>query len=384
MGRCQNDLHLRRGRHDQRRAGAARCAPWPAVPPLDPLLTDALCDRIADGQSNTAIGKVPEFQSEYLAYLDKFGDRCLEELKLESADAARRPAIAAAFRGAAGPASEQRRSSRPPKAAKRKFAGGPRRSVRLRAAASAAAPPCLWLGPQACPCPRARPGESAFRAHAAFRTGALHLSWNWDASWRRSMCSMIRAMSSTWKSRKCLGFVDGTAIVHRSARPGRPAQGRVRALPTRWNRPRRSLRDAGHGPPGQHLPRHAAARSVPRERRQRAARSGLLSRRGAQGRLASSPIRATPRCHRATSWWPSAPTRAGSCSFRARRACWSSVAVCYRTRPSWPARWASRPSSPWTASPAGFSDGDWVELDGSTGVVVKHTLSPAREPSHGK
>ncbi|HKB38428.1 MAG TPA: PEP-utilizing enzyme, partial [Gemmataceae bacterium] len=46
------------------------------------LLT-TLCDGTL-AEIHDAVAKVPEFASLYRAYLDRFGDRCLEELKLES------------------------------------------------------------------------------------------------------------------------------------------------------------------------------------------------------------------------------------------------------------------------------------------------------------
>jgi rifampicin phosphotransferase len=51
---------------------------------VHPQLTEALCDGSLS-EINRILDKTPEFQAEYRAYLDKFGDRCLEELKLESA-----------------------------------------------------------------------------------------------------------------------------------------------------------------------------------------------------------------------------------------------------------------------------------------------------------
>jgi pyruvate,water dikinase len=49
-------------------------------PRLARLLREAPADEIVTG-----LGDFPGFQREYLAYLDRFGDRCMEELKLESA-----------------------------------------------------------------------------------------------------------------------------------------------------------------------------------------------------------------------------------------------------------------------------------------------------------
>lgn len=49
----------------------------------DSALVQTLCQSDAD-QAMTALAKVPELKREFDAYREKFGDRCLEELKLES------------------------------------------------------------------------------------------------------------------------------------------------------------------------------------------------------------------------------------------------------------------------------------------------------------
>jgi pyruvate,water dikinase len=49
-----------------------------------PELTAALCEG-SRNDIERVMGGVPKFREQYCAYLDKFGDRCLEELKLESA-----------------------------------------------------------------------------------------------------------------------------------------------------------------------------------------------------------------------------------------------------------------------------------------------------------
>src|SRR5207244_13413770 len=49
-----------------------------------PDLIAALCEEPLPA-IDQAMGRVPKFRAEYEAYLDKFGDRCMEELKLESA-----------------------------------------------------------------------------------------------------------------------------------------------------------------------------------------------------------------------------------------------------------------------------------------------------------
>lgn len=49
----------------------------------DPKFVDLLCDG-ALAEILTALPKFPGFETHYRAYLEKFGDRCLEELKLEN------------------------------------------------------------------------------------------------------------------------------------------------------------------------------------------------------------------------------------------------------------------------------------------------------------
>ena len=62
---------------------AARVREMAALAKRDPDLVRALCDQSA-AEAVRAIRQRPEFCSLYDAYLAKFGDRCLEELKLES------------------------------------------------------------------------------------------------------------------------------------------------------------------------------------------------------------------------------------------------------------------------------------------------------------
>jgi pyruvate,water dikinase len=63
---------------------AARLREMAQTARAQPELISALCEgSLAD--IKLALTKAPEFRSRYQAYLDKFGDRCMEELKLESA-----------------------------------------------------------------------------------------------------------------------------------------------------------------------------------------------------------------------------------------------------------------------------------------------------------
>lgn len=56
----------------------------------DPALVDALCN--ADPRAaRRAVGRMPQLAAEYEAYVARFGDRCLEELKLESSTLADDP-----------------------------------------------------------------------------------------------------------------------------------------------------------------------------------------------------------------------------------------------------------------------------------------------------
>jgi pyruvate,water dikinase len=62
---------------------AARVRAMAEVAAKDPALTAALCDAPLPAVRD-AINRVPAFRSLYEEYLERFGDRCLEELKLES------------------------------------------------------------------------------------------------------------------------------------------------------------------------------------------------------------------------------------------------------------------------------------------------------------
>ena len=62
---------------------AARVRALAEIAAADPRLADALCDG-APEQMESELERMPQFHTSYREYLEKFGDRCLEELKLES------------------------------------------------------------------------------------------------------------------------------------------------------------------------------------------------------------------------------------------------------------------------------------------------------------
>ncbi|MBI1917354.1 MAG: phosphoenolpyruvate synthase [Planctomycetes bacterium] len=81
-GTLQNDLLCGEGGMISAEP-AARVKAMAETARRHPALMTALGDgTLAD--IHDAVGKAPEFAVQYRAYLDKFGDRCLEELKLES------------------------------------------------------------------------------------------------------------------------------------------------------------------------------------------------------------------------------------------------------------------------------------------------------------
>ncbi len=81
-GTLQNDLLCGEGGMISAEP-AARVKAMAETARQDPELTADLCDGPLDA-IREAMGAAPQFEKQYLAYLDKFGDRCLEELKLES------------------------------------------------------------------------------------------------------------------------------------------------------------------------------------------------------------------------------------------------------------------------------------------------------------
>lgn len=62
---------------------AKRVCAMARVVAAHPGIADVLCDGSLR-EVERALADVPELKAQYLAYLEKFGDRCLEELKLES------------------------------------------------------------------------------------------------------------------------------------------------------------------------------------------------------------------------------------------------------------------------------------------------------------
>jgi len=81
-GTLQNDLLCGEGGMVSAEP-AARVRALAKLAARDPGLTAALCEAPLPA-ARAAIGKAPEFRALYEEYLERFGDRCLEELKLES------------------------------------------------------------------------------------------------------------------------------------------------------------------------------------------------------------------------------------------------------------------------------------------------------------
>jgi rifampicin phosphotransferase len=82
-GALQNDLLCGEGGMISAEP-AARVRTMAEIARDQPDLVAALCEKSLPA-IDRAMERVPEFRAEYEAYLDKFGDRCMEELKLESA-----------------------------------------------------------------------------------------------------------------------------------------------------------------------------------------------------------------------------------------------------------------------------------------------------------
>ena len=81
-GTLQNDLLCGEGGMIRRAGGAGQGNGRDGRP--HPALATALCEGTPADVSE-AMKQVPAFEKQYRDYLEKFGDRCMEELKLESA-----------------------------------------------------------------------------------------------------------------------------------------------------------------------------------------------------------------------------------------------------------------------------------------------------------
>ena len=212
--------------------------------------------RLAAGD-RTAVDAMPELRAAFDAYIAKFGDRCTQELKLESRSLHEDPAqVLMAIAAAAAPRAA---SNAAPEAARDLddliAAAGQAHARRLAAE--------MGQGP------RARPGESALRAHAPVRPGAAHLPRAWARGSPRPACCPTRATSSTSPSTNC----SAPSKARRSRRPeeargacarpstGRSSPGRIRrsdspsaahtsrASPA-WRRRRRRAGEGGETPQG--------------------------------------------------------------------------------------------------------------------------------------
>ena len=149
---------------------AARVRAMAEVAVKYPELAAARCTEPLP-KVRAAIERVPAFRDLYRQYLDRFGDRCLEELKLESPTLFDDPftlvravgQLARRLAEGTAPAPVSREAEIRAAAENRVHA-----ALRFRPLRAAAVRP----GATQCPGPGARPGEPALRAHAALRPRA--------------------------------------------------------------------------------------------------------------------------------------------------------------------------------------------------------------------
>ena len=339
------------------------------------------CATAASPPSSAAMGERRRFEPSIAAYLDRFGDRCLEELKLESptlfddplsllrsvGQLARQPVPATAAAG------RHRRPSRRAQAEER---------VRSRAAVAAAAALLFgWVlrtlaagSAIGRTCASSGPGSSAGCGSLILELGRKFHALDLLDQPRDVFYLEVERDP---RLRRPARHDD------RPARSRRRAQGGVRALPQpSRRRPTASRRTAPSTRATSSSRNGAAAR---RRTGDRAQGPGLLSRRGARpGARHHRPAQRDAEA-RATSSWPSAPIPAGSCC--SRRA--AGLLVERGSLLSHSAIVAREMGIPAVVSLAGVTrwlkDGDWVELDGSTGVVGSRIRSgPRRRRSDGQ
>ncbi len=258
-----------------------------------------MVERLAAGD-RTAVDALPELAAAFDAYIAKFGDRCTQELKLESRTLHEDPAqvlmaIAAAAAPKAAGAGELPEN-----------AGAPRPD---RAPSSASA--CWRLAAEVGQGARAGPGELALRTNAAVRPRAAHLPGDGRAAERKPAC---------WIEPRDVFNLTVEELLGRSRRaPASPP------ISKRWS----GLRDAEHraqlarpDPPerfsvrGAHISGVAAVGCARRRRRSTPARTrkGLACCKGCrhgQGARDRGSARRGPAAGRNPAW-RGTPIRAGS------------------------------------------------------------------------
>ena len=239
---------------------------WPTLAASDAGAARRCCDgdMAADGDAVARASR--SCSASYDAYLAKFGDRCLEELKLESATLHDDPLLLAAggrARGARGVARPSARG-RQRRAVVTAMRHARRRRARVATALGGRPLRALLFGwvLRARRGARSRPREPALRADAPVRPRAAHLRRARASATPPSDCSTTRATSSTWKVDEVARLRRRHRGQHRPARAGAAAEGRVRRATASCRRAGRPLRDARHGPRGPRLHRAVRASNV--------------------------------------------------------------------------------------------------------------------------
>ncbi len=126
-----------------------------------------------------------EFVEQYHEYLAKFGDRTVNELKLESVDAARRSASAVSRRRLARATACRGRRDQPARGVRFGGRSAPGRIEAARPGGPGRASPAargLRVGPSARAAAGSRSREPAAPAHAAVRPRPPHLHRDWPAA----------------------------------------------------------------------------------------------------------------------------------------------------------------------------------------------------------
>ena len=251
---AERSARRRRG-HCQRRTGACGCSGSPGSRPLRCRgLRRALADAatLADEDRSSRGCPASCCAESYRAYLDKFGERCLNELKLESPTLHDDPLPLLRAVGQLAQQMRRRNDSadpdpegsvrRPP--ARRRRASGSRRRWRANRCAGSFSTGCLRHARA-----RVRDRENLrFERTRLFGRVRRIFVETGAAAARDGPARRRRATSSISRSTRCSAFVEGRAT-HQPARPGGARRKR---------RVRSEYRDASRRPDGQPSSRRAA------------------------------------------------------------------------------------------------------------------------------
>ena len=349
----------------------------------DPALRGPADDGHARTQILAALDGQPRpSRTRYHAYLAKFGDRSVEELKLESATLHDDPLPL--FRAVGALAQQIARGGRGrplrPRAVVGRSAARARRAGASRDALARRPLRRLlfhWVLRHARRRVRDRENLRFERTRLFGRVRRIFV----ELGRRLHALDVLDDPRDVFylEVDEVLGFVDGrstcTDLRSLAALRKREFDGYEAGPP-----PADRFETRGAGVPGPRLPARAGRREP------RRATSARVS--GCCPGVVRGPVRVVtdPRTRRpgapARSSSPSTPTPAGSCCFRRRSACSSSAAACCRTRRSSRASWASRRSSRSRASRAGCrtaTGSSWTAARGRRSAAVAGR--PMRERS---